>query len=198
VIDSLKAGQFLQASMTTCSWQAGWRSLLLRSYVDPPVVDNVRTPATADQLIVLVTGRRCDIEARYGRRTQKATYGAGSLGMTGPGEEARLSWSSDRPHTTLQLHLPARTLRRVSGELSQREARARIPSSLHFTDPVVGHLMLARIRHVICLVKPAHFWIHHDAPEVGARAIGARQEAVPAQCRAPDGASVDAPVSSMK
>jgi AraC family transcriptional regulator len=31
----------------------------------------------------------------------------------------------------------------VSGELSQREARARIPSSLHFTDPVVRHLMLA-------------------------------------------------------
>jgi AraC family transcriptional regulator len=31
----------------------------------------------------------------------------------------------------------------VSCELSQREAHARIPSSLHFTDPVVRHLMLA-------------------------------------------------------
>ena len=143
MIDSLKAGQFLQARMTACSWQAGWRSLLLRSYIDPPVVDDVRTPATADPLIVLVTGGRCDIEARYGRRTQKATYGPGSLGMTGPGEEASLSWSSDQPHTTLQLHLPARTLLRVSGELSLREALARVPSSLHFTDPVVRQLMLA-------------------------------------------------------
>jgi AraC family transcriptional regulator len=80
VIDSLKAGQFLQARMTACSWQAGWRSLLLRSYIDLPVVNEVHTPATADPLIVLVTGGGCDIESRYGRRTQRATYGVGSLG----------------------------------------------------------------------------------------------------------------------
>jgi AraC family transcriptional regulator len=63
----LDAHKHLTASMTACSWTAGWRSVLLRSYLDPPSVDEFTTPATADHLIVLVTGGKCDIEARYRR-----------------------------------------------------------------------------------------------------------------------------------
>src|SRR5262245_32897894 len=55
LVPSLDAHRNLKATMTACSWQAGWRSLLLRAYVDPPEVDGITTAATADQLIVLVT-----------------------------------------------------------------------------------------------------------------------------------------------
>lgn len=144
LIDSLQASRFLKASMQDCSWKAGWRSLLLRSYVDAPVVDELRTPATADQLIVLVTGGRCDIQARYGRQRASALYGEGAIGMTGPGDEATLSWKSDQPHSTLQLHLPAQTLRQASTELSDAEpGRHAVPSALFLTDPVIRQLMLS-------------------------------------------------------
>jgi AraC family transcriptional regulator len=74
---SLNAYQHLNASMTACSWSVGWRSLLLRAYIDPPRVDEFMTPPTADQLIVLVIGGSCDIEARYGGRVQRAHYETG-------------------------------------------------------------------------------------------------------------------------
>jgi AraC family transcriptional regulator len=144
MIDSLTAGSFLKARMTACSWEAGWRSLLMRAYVDPPVVDDLRTPPTADPLIVLVTDGRCDIEVQYGRRSQRARYGVGSLGMTTPGDAATLGWKSDRPHATLQLHLPAKVLRRACLELAGREGGdAVLPSLLQFADPVLEHTMLA-------------------------------------------------------
>src|SRR5262245_61385592 len=101
---SLNAHRQLKATMTACSWEAGWRALLRRAYVDPPAVEEVTTAPTADHLIVLVTHGSCDIEGRYGGRWMRARYRPGSLGMTAPGEEVSLRWRSDAPHATLQLH----------------------------------------------------------------------------------------------
>ena len=51
LIPSLNVHRYLKATMTACSWKAGWRSLLLRAYVDPPEVEELATVPTADQLI---------------------------------------------------------------------------------------------------------------------------------------------------
>jgi len=37
MISSIEAYRYLRATMTECSQKAGWRSLLLRAYDDPPV-----------------------------------------------------------------------------------------------------------------------------------------------------------------
>jgi hypothetical protein len=65
MISSLDAHRYLHAKMTACSWQAGWRSLLIRAYEDAPHAEEFVTPPTRDHLIVLVTSGSCDIEARY-------------------------------------------------------------------------------------------------------------------------------------
>src|SRR5258707_4068668 len=85
LISSLDAYRYLKATMTACSWEAGWRSLLLRAYVDPPEVEELTTRSTADHLIVLVTDGSCDIEGRYRGRWHRTHYRPGSLGMTAPG-----------------------------------------------------------------------------------------------------------------
>jgi AraC family transcriptional regulator len=54
MISSVEAYRYLRATMTECSQKAGWRSLLLRAYDDPPVVEPFTTPPTQDHLIVLV------------------------------------------------------------------------------------------------------------------------------------------------
>jgi AraC family transcriptional regulator len=142
-ISSLNAHQHLKASMTACSWSMGWRSLLLRAYVDPPRVDEFTTPATTEQLIVLVTDGSCDIEARYGGRTQRAHYEVGHIGMTGPGQEAALRWEGDTTHSTLQLHLNLATRRRVLENFTDRDPeRVEWPSGLQIVDPVLQQVML--------------------------------------------------------
>ena len=143
LIPSLNAHRNLKAKMTACSWKAGWRSLLLRAYVDPPEVDQLTTVPTADQLIVLVTSGSCNIEGLYGGRWQRARYHAGNLGMTAPGQEVTLRWRGDTPHRTLQLHLPATLLESTARELSGGvRGLPEMPSRLVEEDAVVRQIML--------------------------------------------------------
>ena len=41
--ESLVAHEQLPGTMTACSWRAGWRSVLLRGYDDPPSVEEFTT-----------------------------------------------------------------------------------------------------------------------------------------------------------
>lgn len=87
---SLQAHKSLCGTQLSCSWSAGWRSLLLRSYVDPLEVEDLTTTETPDHLIVLVTAGSCNIESYGGGRLSSASYRPGDLGMTSPGQVARL------------------------------------------------------------------------------------------------------------
>jgi AraC family transcriptional regulator len=143
LVPSLDAHRYLKATMTACSWQAGWRSLLLRAYVDPPEVEELRTPPTADQLVVLVTGGSCDIEGRYKGRWRGAHFQAGSLAMTAPGEEGIFRWRGETRHNTLQLHLPAATVQAMKQELSNGQAHVpEMPNKLISEDPLLQQIML--------------------------------------------------------
>jgi hypothetical protein len=141
--------------MSVCSWDAGWRSLLLRAYVDPPTVDEFTTAPTADHLIVLTTNGSCDIEGRYGGRWSRAQYRRGSLGMTAPGEAVSLRWSGETSHGTLQLHLPSATIDAAARALRNDDARLpELPNQLITEDPVVEQIMLGRWRRARLTFTP--------------------------------------------
>lgn len=128
--------------MTSCSRAAGWTSLLLRGYTDPPKVREVRTAATADQLIVLVTAGSCDLEVRRSGAWRRNHQRPGVIAMTAPGEEKTLRWQSETPHSTLQLHLPGEALAHSARELSGQElTRFRLPSGCFESDPLLRAVM---------------------------------------------------------
>lgn len=138
------ARRFLKATMTSCSWDAGWRSLLLRAYIDPPEVEELVIPANVDPVLVLVTGGWCNVEARRAGKFQRAEYRAGSLAMRSAGEGVALRWRSDSPHSTLHLHLPTSTFRSVAEAMARRRIDLpSLPSQLLCEDdPVVSRIIL--------------------------------------------------------
>ena len=143
MISSIEAYRYLRATMTECSQKAGWRSLLLRAYDDPPVVEPFTTPPTGDPLIVLVTKGTCKVEGLYRGKWQNANYGPGSLGMTAPGEEVTLRWRGDSPHSTLQLHLPAESILRCHEDVVGRgSVSPRFPNALSHDDPLLQQVVL--------------------------------------------------------
>lgn len=139
--ESLHAHKSLSGTQTSCSWIAGWRSLLLRSYVDPLEVEDLTTTATTDHLIVLVTAGACEIESYDRGQWRSASYRPGHLGMTSPGQVARLRWKSKKPHHTLHLHLPSETIETVTEELAVGASYS-MPNLLSQTDPVMSSIML--------------------------------------------------------
>ncbi len=141
MIASLNAHTYLRARLSACSHKAGWRALLLRAYDDPPDAEAFTTPATEDHLIVLVTRGQCEIEGLYRGRWHSAHYAAGSIGMTAPGEEVTLRWSNQPIHSTLQLHIPAATLRACADELFGGRALA-MPHALANDDPMLQNVIL--------------------------------------------------------
>jgi AraC family transcriptional regulator len=142
-IPSVEAHKYLRAKMAACSWDAGWRSVLLRAYDDPPQADEFITPATRDHLIVLVTEGVCNVEVRYRGGWIQSLSRRGHIGMTAPGEVATLRWRGETSHSTLQLHLPESTLNRVAQELPEkRRGSLGLSSGMGITDALVCELML--------------------------------------------------------
>jgi AraC family transcriptional regulator len=143
VISSLDAHRYLRARMIASSHEVGWRAVLLRAYEDPPAAECFTTPPTLDHLIVLVTHGTVNVEGRYRGRWQTATYWPGSVGMTSPGQEVTLRWHGKTRHSTLQLHLPAETLRECSEQVLGRSAREpEMPNVLAYDDPLIEHIVL--------------------------------------------------------
>ncbi len=142
--ESLHAHEGLCGTQTSCSWIIGWRSLLLRGYVDSPEVEDLTTTATTDHLIVLVTAGSCKIESYDRGQWRSTSYRPGHLGMTSPGQVARLRWKSNKPHHTLHLHLPSGTIKTVAEELvAGASYLTMLPNLLSQTDPFIAATMLA-------------------------------------------------------
>jgi AraC family transcriptional regulator len=142
---SSKSSAHLPGKLTGCSLEAGWRSLLLRTYSEPPSVEEFTTPATPDHLLVLVTAGSCAMESRsHAGRWQTATYRGGDIGMTAPGYTSTLRWRGNTAHDTLQVHLPEATLLRVRDELSEWAPPVlEMPNRLSYVDPLLEQVMRA-------------------------------------------------------
>jgi AraC family transcriptional regulator len=142
LIPSLNAHLHLKAKMTADSWQVGWRSLLLRAYIDPAEVEELKNPPTADHLIVLVTSGSTDIESYHKGRWYAAHYKPGSLAMNASGQENTLRWRGKKTHSTLQLHIPRPTIEAKARELSNKDAGfPKLPNGLLVRDPLVSQVV---------------------------------------------------------
>jgi AraC family transcriptional regulator len=142
MISSFDANKYVLGEMTACSWQAGWRSLLIRAYEHPREAE-FATPAARDHWIVLVTGGNCDVEARYRSGWQRNRSSTGHINMIAPGETPAVRWRGETLHSTLHLHLPAATIERVAQELRRKgPLSAVLPNGLGKLDPLVSQLML--------------------------------------------------------
>lgn len=73
-IPGLMASPHLPGSLASCSWQAGWRSLLLRGYAEPAASDMFRTPACRDHLVVLVLEGPCESVASAPQAAQRSYF----------------------------------------------------------------------------------------------------------------------------
>jgi AraC family transcriptional regulator len=139
MVPSVAAHLFLKGSIRVCSWDAGWRSVLLREFADPPCVDEFTTAATSDYFLSLVTKGSCHIESWRGGRWHAADYCVGSLGFRAPGMAGTLRWTSAERHQTLQLYLP------VTFFDDALESLGRAPPlgpQLSMEDPLIGATML--------------------------------------------------------
>lgn len=131
------------------SWDAGWRSLLLRRMTGHTDVEDATIAPVAEQTIVLVTRGACDVESSAGGRWARAQYRPGRIGMTAPNRPTRLRWrtTSPTPHETLQLFLPAAATARLIEEVWDRDpARVALPDTLATDDPLLEHVMLDLLR----------------------------------------------------
>ena len=117
----------------------------------PPQVEELVTLPTQDQLIVLVTAGSFDIQSHAGQQWRSASYRPGSLGLTAPGEAARLRWTGAEGHSTLQLHLPAAVMEEVAGELHGGSARqVSLPNQLLETDAAMAEVIVSLGRAARC------------------------------------------------
>jgi AraC family transcriptional regulator len=145
---SLDAHRYLKGSMRLCSWEADWRSVLLREYDDPPSVEELTTAATPDYFLSLVTAGSCHIDSWRDGRWRGADYQAGSLGFRSRGVSSVLRWSSDESHRTLQLYLPAELFDDVTRDTG-RPGGDGLPPRLFLDDPLVGAVMVAMKRALL-------------------------------------------------
>ncbi|WP_420593830.1 helix-turn-helix domain-containing protein [Deinococcus sp.] len=125
-----------------CSVSAGWASLMLRGYFNPPEMEELTLPATPDYHLVLVRAGQGHIESHRDGRWRGGEYRSGNLGLTAPQQATRLRWRSEQPHQTLHLHLPLSLLISVHEALGPGALPlADLPNRLHHIDPLVGAVM---------------------------------------------------------
>ncbi|HKN51479.1 MAG TPA: AraC family transcriptional regulator [Amycolatopsis sp.] len=128
------------ARLRLCSWRDnGWRALLVRSFANAEVADELVLPATDEQALVLITEGTTAIESRHGSRWHRADYGPGRIGMTAPGTPTHIRWRGTEPTLTTHVFVPSRLIDRTAIELYGRGAtQVNRPDALAVDDPVLA------------------------------------------------------------
>ncbi len=145
MFQSLDVDQRAHAYQTFCSWERGWRSLLLRRFTGHAEAEDAVIPPVAEHAIVLVTRGEADMESGSEGSWTSAAYRPGTIAMTAPNRPTRLRWRtvSPDPHENIQVYLPAGTITRMVEELWDRDPRHMpLPDTLATTDPLLEQTML--------------------------------------------------------
>ncbi|MEW9530992.1 helix-turn-helix domain-containing protein [Microbispora sp. NPDC049125] len=131
----------LPAQRLLSSDDLGWRTVLARTYADPPRAEEFSTAPSPDLLVVLVTSGTYLIESRKGRSWRRASYHPGSAGVTAPGNVSVLRWQavSSQPLESLHLHISAEVIEATSRILHEDGLRPDrpLPDMLDLEDPLV-------------------------------------------------------------
>ncbi len=138
MIDGTRAHEHVVGETLRSSANAGWRSLHLAYYRDPPLIERVDYPPNSDQHIALIVDGVCQVESHNNGRWRGATYTPGDMGMTAPGRPTRLRWRSAGPVDSLHLHLPGRIIGAAREEVRRVGSKVvMFPDMLSTRDPVL-------------------------------------------------------------
>ena len=142
MIESLRASEGLTGRLRFCSLEQGWRSILIRHYEHPEVVDLFEAPPLSDHNIVLVLKGNTLIESFAHGRWSSSFHVPGSLAMTAPENGTRIRWRGQQRHETLHLVIPKETLASAREELNElAPGFCSVPDGLSVPDPLVSSLL---------------------------------------------------------
>ncbi len=142
--ESCGAADKVPGRMLACSLQAGWTSLLVRTFEEPTVNEGFETACSPDLLVVLVMRGSYTIESFSDGLWRSADYRPGLGGMTACGRTSRLRWSSlsSKPQESLHIYIPHCLLSATAEEYRRSGVAYRntTPDALLLDDPVIARL----------------------------------------------------------
>jgi AraC family transcriptional regulator len=139
---------YLPTSPILSSKQAGWESLMVRSYHEPSDLEETFFPGGPDVYLVLVTSGAVQVDERKIHGSQ-VTYliHAGDWFLTpAGGEPYTLRWKSLSPDPlkTLHLHLNAALFSRTVQQVVDRDPiQVMVQERTGFQDPLLAHIALS-------------------------------------------------------
>lgn len=126
-----------------CSWSdAGWRSLLVQSFVHARQVEHLVLPGTSDLHLVLCTQGEATMRVSSGGAATRRRWRPGRLELMVPGQATERSYTATSVFSTIQVHI-----RRTDVEQAARGLRKSVPdfealsAGLGGGDPVVEHIV---------------------------------------------------------
>ncbi|MBC7927875.1 MAG: helix-turn-helix transcriptional regulator, partial [Bryobacteraceae bacterium] len=145
--ESAACEQIQPGRKLVCSVDAGWKSLLIRSFESPGTVETFETKPSPDQFVVLVAKGTVELDCFSNGLWRRASYRPGVGGLTAGFNSNRLRWRSIRASLfeTIHIHIPHELLTAVEEE-HQRcgyAFRQESPDTLVFADPVIYELALS-------------------------------------------------------
>ncbi|MBP2066011.1 helix-turn-helix domain-containing protein [Streptomyces iranensis] len=126
-----------------CSWHdAGWRSLLVQSFVHARQVEHLPAPGTSDLHIVLCTAGEAMMRVSSGGTTTRRRWRAGRLELMLPGQSTVRSYTTTSVLSTVQVHIPRTIVEQTADQLGKRGPDFEALSvALGTGDPVVEHII---------------------------------------------------------
>ncbi|MGW5095462.1 helix-turn-helix domain-containing protein [Streptomyces nodosus] len=126
-----------------CSWSdAGWRSLLVQSFVHARQVEDLRLPGTSDLHVVLCTGGEAMMRVSSGGPPTRRRWRSGRLELMVPGQATVWSYATTSVLSTVQVHIRRADIERAAHGLRQRSPDFEaLSAGLGAGDPVVEHIV---------------------------------------------------------
>ncbi|MET7877620.1 helix-turn-helix domain-containing protein [Micromonospora sp. DT68] len=110
------------------SWDAaGWRALLVQSFDHLDKAAEIDLPATSSYHVWLVVAGQGTMRIEQGNERKTVPVAPGLIGGSVGGDQSRLRFELSEPMSTVHLHLPGHTVRRVAAEMNLPTA-THIPS----------------------------------------------------------------------
>jgi AraC family transcriptional regulator len=126
-----------------CSWSdAGWRSLLVQSFVHVRQVEDFLLPGTSDLHLVLCTGGEAMMRVSSGGASTSRHWRSGRLELMVPGQSTVRSYTATSTMSTIQVHIRRTDVEQAAHGLEKPAADFEtLSAELSAGDPVVEHIV---------------------------------------------------------
>ncbi|MEV5989257.1 helix-turn-helix domain-containing protein [Streptomyces sp. NPDC052051] len=133
--------QFVQRGY--CSWSdAGWRSLLVQSFVHVRQVEDFLLPGTSDLHLVLCTEGEAMMRVSSKETSTRRRWRPGRLELRVPGQSTVWSYKATSIMSTIQVHVRRTDIEQAAHGLKKPAADfEELSAELSVGDPVVEHIV---------------------------------------------------------